>query len=287
MAVLSNTIVAADLVPAITVDYTSRIKANIDQFREMLGVSDMIALPAGSTVNIYALSKYNSPDQVNEGDVINLTEIKRTVAKSLTMTLKKYRKLTTAEAIQKVGRDVAINKTDEKFIAEIQKEIKGAFFTSLKTGTGTTTAAATLQAQLANGWAAVQAGFEDTDFSPIHFVHPTTAAAYLGSASITTQNAFGLSYIEDFLGLGTLVITTAVSAGDVWSTAKENFVGYNVPMNGDALAEFGLTSDETGLIGMNHFIADDRASIATLALCGVVFAPELLDHVYKGTISEQ
>lgn len=285
MAAPTNTTVAADLVPAISVDYTSRIRNNIDQFREVLGVSNMIALPAGNTINVYALSKYNSPSQVGEGEDIALTEIKRTVAKTLTLNLLKYRKNTTAEAIQKVGRDVALNMTDEKFIAEIQKDVKNAFFTSVKTGTGTATAGATLQAQLANLWDKLQQGFEDTDFDPIYFVHPTDIAGYLGSAAITTQNAFGMSYIEDFLGLGTVVITTQVTATNVWATAKQNLLGYYAPIGGDVAATFGLTSDETGMVGMMHDVVAKNASIDTLAMTGVVFAPELLDHVYKGVIT--
>lgn len=285
MSAISNTTLATDLAPAISLDYVSRIRNNIDQLREMLGISEMVPMAAGNNINMYSLTRYNTPEQVAEGYEIPLTEIKRTVAKSVTLAILKYRKLTTAEAIQKTGAEVAVNMTDDKLVSEIQKDIKAAFFTSLKTGTGTATAAENLQAQLANGWAKVVAGFEDMDASPIHFVHPTTAAAYLGSASITIQNAFGLQYVRDFLGLGTLVLTTAVSAGDVWSTAKENLCGFYAPVSGDLADQFNLSYDETGIIGIVHSILSARASIETLALAGVVFVPELLDHVYKGTIS--
>lgn len=285
MAAPSNTTLASDLVPAISVDYVSRIKANIAQLREVLGVSDMIPLSAGSTINIYKISKVNTPTQAGEGETIALTEIKREVAKTLTLALKKYRKNTTAEAIQKVGRDLAINKTDEKFINEIQKDIKKAFFTSIKTGTGTATAGANLQAQCANLWAKLQAGYEDMDFSPIYFVHPNDIAAYLGTANITVQNAFGMSYVEDFLGLGTVIITTEVTASNVWATAKENLIGYYAPASGDVAQAFGLTTDETGLIGMMHSVQSANASIDTLAMSGVVFAPEVVTLCYKGVIT--
>lgn len=285
MSAISNTTVAADVAPAITLDYVSRIRNNIDQLREMLGISEMIPMAAGNTINMYSLVRYNTPSQVAEGYEIPLTEIKRTVAKSVSLSLLKYRKLTTAEAIQKTGADVAMNMTDGKLVSEVQKDIKGAFFTSLKTGTGTATAAANLQAQLANGWAKVAEGFEDMDANPIHFVHPTTAAAYLGSASITVQNAFGLNYVRDFLGLGTLVLTTQVTAGDVWSTAKENLCGFYAPVSGDLADQFGLSYDETGIVGMTHSVLAARAGIETLVLAGVAFVPEILDHVYKGTIS--
>lgn len=285
MSALSNTTLAADVAPAVSLDYVSKIRDNIDQLREMLGVSEMVPMPAGNTINMYTLTRYNTPDQVAEGYEIPLTEIKRTVAKTVTLDLLKYRKLTTAEAIQKTGRDIAINVTDRKLVNSVQKDIKGGFFTSVKTGTGTATAGANLQAQLANNCAKLAAGFEDEDCSPIHFVHPDTVYGFLGAQTITVQTAFGMNYVRDFLGYGTLVITTAVSAGDVWSTAKENLCGFYAPVSGDLAEEFGLAYDETGIVGMVHTVNSARAGIETLVLAPVKFVPELIDHVYKGTIS--
>ena len=285
MAAPSNTTLSTDVAPAISLDYTSRIRDNIDQLREMLGISEMIPMAAGNTINMYSLTRYNTPAQVAEGFEVPLTEIKRTVAKSVTLALLKYRKLTTAEAIQKTGADIAVNMTDAKLVSEVQKDIKAAFFTSVKTGTGTVTAGTTLQEQLANNWAAVAAGFEDQDCRPIHFINPADAAAYLGAANITIQNAFGMQYIEDFLGLGTVVLTTQVTATNVWSTAKENLCGFYAPVNGDLADQFGLSYDETGLIGMVHNAMTSHASIETLLMAGVVFCPEVLTKVYKGIIT--
>lgn len=285
MSAINNTTLAADVAPAVSLDYVSRIRGNIDKLREMLGVSEMVPMAAGNTINMYSLTRYNTPSQVAEGYEIPLTEIKRTVAKSVTLSLLKYRKLTTAEAIQKTGREIAVNATDRKLVNAVQKDIKSAFFTSVKTGTGTAAAGANLQAQLANNMAKLAAGFEDEDCSPIHFVHPDTVYGYLGGATISTQNAFGMNYVRDFMGYGTLVITTAVTAGDVWSTAKENLCGFYAPVSGDLAAEFGLAYDETGIVGMTHAKNTERAGIETLVLAAVVFCPEILDHVYKGTIS--
>lgn len=138
-AAATNTTVAADLEPAISVDFTSRISQNIDELRRVLGISELVPMSAGTDIKIYKISKKNSPAQVGEGESINLTEIERKLVRTITLDLNKYRKNTTAEAIQKVGRSIAINQTDEKLIAEIQKDIKKAFYTALATGTGTAT----------------------------------------------------------------------------------------------------------------------------------------------------
>ena len=108
----------------------------------------------------------------------------------------------------------------------------------------------------------------------------------LGGAQITMQTAFGLSYVEDFLGLGTVVVSPRVAKGKTISTAKENLHGAYIPANsGDVAQSFGLTSDSTGLIGMKHSADDTNATINTLAMSGVIFYPERLDGVFVGTIN--
>lgn len=283
-AAATNTTVAADLEPAISVDFTSRISQNIDELRRVLGVSELVPMSAGTDIKIYKISKKNSPAQVGEGENINLTEIERKLVRTITLDLNKYRKNTTAEAIQKVGRSIAINQTDEKLIAEIQKDIKKAFYTALATGTGTATGT-TLQVTLANLWAKLQSYYEDMDVTPIFFVNPQDVADYLGTAQITMQTAFGFTYIENFLGLGTVVVTPQVVAKTVYATAQENLNGAYAPVSGDVGQTFGLTADATGLLGMTHQMKSDNATIDTLVLSNVVFYPEFADGIFKGTIS--
>lgn len=280
----TNTIVAADLEPAISIDFTSRIQQNITELREVLGISDLIPMAAGTDIKIYELKKVNTPSQVGEGETIPLTEIKRTLKSTITLDLDKYRKNTTAEAIQKVGRNMAVNQTDEKLISEIQKDIKKAFYTALATGTGTTTGT-DLQTALANLWAKLQTRYEDMDVTPVYFINPQDVADYLGTAQIEMQTAFGFTYIENFLGLGTAIISPQVTAKSVFATAKENLNGAYVPVSGDVAQTFGLTYDTTGTIGMTHQMKTDNATIDTLIMSCVKFFPEYADGVFKATIS--
>jgi len=100
------------------------------------------------------------------------------------------------------------------------------------------------------------------------------------------QTAFGWSYIEKFLGLGTTFVHPGLKRGEVAGTVVENLNGAYVPANGGDLAEsFQLTGDESGLVGMTHQIVTDNASITTLLFCSVVFYPEYLDGVIKATIA--
>lgn len=280
----TNTTLSTDLEPAISIDFTSRISSNIDELRELLGVSELIPMAAGTDIKIYEMKRVNTPAQVGEGETIPLTEITRKLKTTITLDLDKYRKNTTAEAIQKVGRSLAVNRTDEKLISEIQKDIKKSFYTTLATGTGTATGT-NLQITLANLWAKLQTRYEDMDVSPIYFINPQDVADYLGTAQIDMQTAFGFTYIENFLGLGTAIISPQVTAKTVYATAKENLNGAYVPVSGDVAQTFSLTYDETGTIGMTHQMKTDNATIDTLIMSCVKFFPEYADGVFKGTIS--
>ena len=109
---------------------------------------------------------------------------------------------------------------------------------------------------------------------------------YLKTARISMQNAFGFSYVEDFLGLGTVLVSPALAKGVVYGTAKENIKGIYAPASsGDVGSTVGLTSDSTGLIGMKHYVDNSTANPGTLVLSAVNFYCELLDGVIKGTIS--
>lgn len=284
-AVPENEIITTDLEPAISIDVTSNLNSNISELQNLLGVTDMQPMSAGTLIKMYKMEQVNTPEQVAEGEVIPLTKIQRKLAKTVELTFNKFRKQTTAEAIQKVGRNIAVNQTDEKLISGIRKSIKKAFYDALSSGTGTTSGTS-LQSALAQAWGGVKKYYEDEDATPIFFVSSDDVADYLSTAQITMQTTFGWTYIESFLGLGTAIITPALAKGKVIATAKENLRGAYVPAgSGDLAQSFNLTADSTGLVGMTHQIATDNASITTLIFCGVIFYPELLDGVVVSTIT--
>lgn len=281
----SGTIVTTDLEPAISIDFASRLASNIAELQQVLGITEMIPMASGTSIKIYKMTQVNTPDQVAEGETINLTEIKQELAKTITLTLKKFRKATTAEAIQRSGRALAVNRTDEKMLTGIQGGIKKDFYALLATGTGAVTGT-TLQNTLSAAWGKVKSFYQDQDATPIFFASSDDVAEYLGNAQISLQTAFGMSYVENFLGLGTLIVTPSLAKGKIYATAKENLNGAYVPANtGDIAQSFNLSGDATGMVGMTHYIQGSNATVETLAMSGVVFFPELLDGVIVGTIS--
>ena len=275
----------ADFEPAISVDFTSRIASNIASLQQILGIEQAEPMAEGSVIKVYNYGTVTPAAQVAEGVKITATKVTRTLAKTINLTLEKFRRETTAEAIQRVGRNVAINQADEKLIGAVRKRIKTSFFAHIMGGTGTATAGATLQAALANVWGAMQKGFEDEDVTPIFFVSSDDVASYLGTANVSTQTAFGFTYLENFLGLGTAIVSPSITKGAVYGTAKENLHMAYIPTSGSVGQLFGLTSDATGLVGMTHGINTDKATIDTLLMEGVEFYPEFQDKIYKATVT--
>lgn len=281
----AGTIITTDVEPAISIDMTSKLSKNINELRRILGINAIDYMPTGGMVKVYeAKIKGAIPAQVGEGETIPLTEVERKLAKTIEIVPKKYRKNTTLEAIQKAGQRIAVNTTDSKLIEAAQKDIKNSFYSMIALGTGTATGT-DLQTTLAQTWSALQVRYEDYDVAPVYFISPQDAADYLGSASITLQTAFGMTYIENFLGLGTAFIVPSLAQGVVYGTAKENLHLACAGSNSDVASTFGLTYDESGLVGMRHAIKEENATIETLIVSGAIFYPEYADGIVKGTIS--
>ena len=287
----TNTIVSTDLDPAISIDHNQRLVEGIQSLQTVFGITEMTPMAAGTQVKQYKYTKGTDPAQVNEGEVINLTHFDRKLVNTFDLVLKKFRKQSTAEAIQRVGRNKAIDDTDTLLMRSVQKGVKSDFFTFIGTGTGKadnlakkeTAARVSIQGAIAGIWSELSKHYEDMDVTPIYFINPTDIAIYLADAQITIQTAFGFQYVENFLGLGTVVLDHSITAGTVNGTVKENLNGIYIPAGGDVGAAFGLTADTTGLVGMKHYLADDSASVNTLLMSGVTFYAEDLAGVFNAT----
>lgn len=288
MAVETNLTKAADMKKIREVDFVNRFTHNsLAKLIEVLGVTRKIPMMEGSTMYVYSMSGELASGSVAEGEIIPLTKIEQTKTPIGDITLKKWRKAVSAEAIKKSGYQTAVVETDEKLLSLVQKGVRSDLFTFLNgdiTGAEDVTGT-TLQEALANAWGELQVLFEDDTAEAVYFVNPLDIAAYLGNASITTQNAFGMNYVEDFLGLGTVIISSQITQGTFVATAKENFILYYLTMNGDVADAFNLTADELGYIGIKSgYQNEERAQIESLVMNGIQFLVEYAGGVVKGTI---
>lgn len=275
---------STDIAPEKSIDHVNRFGNGIRALMQVLGITEMQELRDGDAVKIYKYTTAGGGDQSAEGEVIPLTQVKRTLAQTIKVTTKLYRKLTSIQALN-ANREVALEGTDNALLRKAQKAVKTAFYTVLATGTGTATAGATLQAAIANAWAALVAAFDDEDVTPIVFLNNEDVATYLGAASITTQSAMGISYVENFMGLSTAIISPSITKGSVIMTAKENLFGCYIGQGSESADAMGMTYDETGLVGMTHAVNTERGGVETLLASFVGFYPEDLAGVIVGSIS--
>jgi hypothetical protein len=287
MAAETNLIKAEQMKKVREADFASQFSFNsIGKLNEVLGVTRRIPLEEGTTLYTYKTTGTLQDGSVAEGEIIPLSQYETTKTPVGEITLDKWRKGVSAEAIKKSGYDAAVSDTDAALLRDVQSSIRTKLFNFINSLTGTSVTGTTLQAALAEAWGQAQTLFEDDAVEMVYFVNPQDIATYLGTAQITTQTAFGMNYVENFLGLGTVVTSSKITKGTFKATAKQNLVMYYLTMNGDVAGAFNLTADETGLVGINSgYQNKERAQLETLIMSGIQYLVDYADGVVSGTIS--
>lgn len=283
----TNVIKKANIAKVRELDFAQLFGENIVNLIKLLGITRKIPVQAGAVLKVLKVTGTLESGSVPEGEIIPLSQYATTWTAIGEMKLNKWRKATTAEAILKGGFDQAVNDTNAKLIRDIQKSIRSDFITYLGLGTGSASGT-TLQSALADAWGQLQVKFEDDDIQAVYILNPLDVADYLGTAQISTQTAFGFTYIENFLGLGTVILTAQVAQGTFYATASQNIVAYYIDARGaDGLGEaFDFTTDsETGFVGVHEESNYQRLQSETVAIAGVDIFAEQVDGVIVGEIN--
>ena len=280
---------ATDMKKIREVDFVQQFTHNsLAKLIEVLGVTRKIPMMEGTTMYYYTMSGELQSGAVSEGEIIPLSKIEQTKTPIGEITLNKWRKAVSAEAIKKSGYQTAVVETDAKLLSLVQNGIRTNLFSFLNgTISGSVSASgADLQDTLAACWGKLQVAFEDDTAQAVYFVNPLDIASYLGAAQVSVQTVFGMNYIEDFLGLGTVITSSRITQGTVIATAKENFIMYYLTMSGDIADAFELTADSLGYIGIKSgYQNEERAQIESLVMNGIQFLVEYAGGVVKGTIN--
>nr|DAE24916.1 MAG TPA: major capsid protein [Siphoviridae sp. ctljn1] len=289
MAVNENLITTTELTDAKLreIDFVNRFSENITKLVEALGITRKIAKQAGTTLKSYKAQGTLQSGKVAEGETIPLSKYKIVPKTYKDIELNKWAKATTIEAVQKYGFEQAVTKTSDQMLLDAQKGIRKNFFDFLGEETGKSTVTGVgMQQALARGWGKLKVLFEDDVVDTVYFVNPEDVAEYLGSASITTQNVFGMTYIENFLGLGTVFTNSSVPKGKYYATAKDNVVLYYIPVNGaDIDNVFKFTADETGYIGIHESSDYTNLTCLDTVVSGIEIFAERTDGVVVGSIT--
>ena len=282
-------------VSAREVDFVTRFNDNWDALRAILGIMRPIRKAPGTKLVSYKAEvdgALQGGTTVAERDEIPFTKMKVTEAGYADIEVAKYAKSVTIESVAKYGADVAVEKTDDAFLVALQNKVLADFYTFLGSGTLTRTES-TWQRALAMAKGAVLdkfAGMDKDVTEVVGFANILDAYNYLGDKEISVQTAFGLSYIENFLGYRTLFLLPEkyIASNRVIALPVENIDLYYVDPGDSEFARLGLNytvQGETNLIGVHAEGDYSRATGDMFAIMGMKLWAEYLDGIAIVTVS--
>jgi len=270
------------------IDFVSRFQNNWDELLEALQISNRIRKEPGTQLVAYTAS-VTLENTVGEGEEIpySLAEVE---AVPLTdITLGKYAKAVSIEAVNKFGAELAVRKTDNAFLNELQGNVLTAMYTFLQTGI-LTDSAANFQAGVAKAIGSVKQAFMQKRLGYgqiICFVNIMDAYNYLGAANLTVQSLFGIDYVENFMGADRLVLSSEIPSGTIVATPADNMILYYVDPSDANFAAMGLNYTTVGVTPLIGFHVNGNYNTAvgeTFALMGMVLAAEYIDGIAVITI---
>lgn len=273
------------------IDFVNNFSENIGKLTQALGLTRRLTLSQGSIVRRYGWDGTKAIDweagTVGEGELIPLSDTALKELDPVVVGFKKFRKQVSGELIQAVGQDMAINQTDANLLLQIQRELRKQFFGQMKTGATakTQTIGVGLQGAFAEVKGQLDVVFENYGGANqvIVLVHPTDLAKYLGTASLTTNTAFGLNYLVPFTGV-TVLPFTDIPVGHIYATVPQNLILASASVTGAAGSAFNMTSDATGLVGITHKAIPERFVIDTVAITGMQIISEIPEGVIDMTL---
>ena len=271
------------LLEAKTIDFIYRFEKDMRDFINVLGVFNQQPVTEGYTIKTkVALDTVTLQDgDVPEGDIIPLSKVEFGEGDSFEMSSKFWRKSTTYQAIQKYGFDQAVDRTDRGIISEIQKSIRNDVFSYIDENAAATesVASGSLQGAVATAWGTLEALFEGANRT-IVFANPLDVAKYIAGSDVTTQSAFGISYLEAFTNT-TILVSNAVERGEILATVPENLTLFYIPANSEGGQAFNLRSDESGFVGVGRQQVNMNATIESIFTSGIRILPEIANGMVK------
>lgn len=277
------------------IDFVTRFDKNWDALRTILGIFKPIRKEPGTSLVTYEAQMNDEALQgganVGEGEAIPFTQFKVVESKREDIVVEKYAKSLSLESVSKWGATVAIEKTDDAFMVELQNKVLKDFYTFLKTGTlkGTQKkwqkALAIAKGAVLNKFAGMNRNVTEV----VGFANVMDFYDWLGDKEITVQTMFGLQYIKDFFGFSTLFLLPDdyIPAKTVIATPVENIDLYYIDPGDSDFKKLGLdytTSGETNLIGFHAGGNYTNATGETYAIMGMKLWAEYLDGVCVVTV---
>lgn len=274
-------------------DFVSRFSDNWEALRKIMGIMRPIRKAPGTQLATYKATIALEDGAVPAGAVIPYSKATIEKVGFENLTIEKYAKAVPIEDVEKYGAAIAVQKSDEAFLAKLQNKVLTRFYTFLKTGSLTSTET-TWQRALAMAKGNVIDKFNQMDKSVtevVGFANVLDFYSYLGDKDITVQTMFGLNYVENFLGYSTLFLLSEpnIPRGTVIATPAENIDLYYIDPGDSEFAQLGLVytvQGETNLIGFHAGGNYTTAAGESFAIMGMILWAEYLDAIAVITFTE-
>lgn len=288
-----NLIMTADIqVEAREFDFVTRFENTWEHLREILGIMRPIKKQPGAVLKSKYVEGTLQSGNVAEGAEIPYSKFVVKEKPYAEMTIEKYAKAVSIEAIKDHGYENAVQMTDDQFLFELQENVTDKFYAYLKTGSLTSTES-TFQMALAMAKGKVVNKFKQMHKNAtgvVGFVNVLDVYEYLGAADITVQNQFGFQYLKDFMGYDVIFLLSEneIPRGKVIATPVENIVMYYVDPADSDFVKAGLVyttgAAETNLIGFHTQGNYNTAVSEAFAIMGLTLFAEYLDGIAVITV---
>lgn len=285
MAAIPNTITTQQFaINPREVDFVTSFGREITALTEIMGISRPIRKANGTILTAKKATGELENGTVAEGGLIPLSQFKVEPVELQSIELLKYRKAVTIEAIEKYGIETAIGMTDEEFKVQLQDEVLAQFYNFILTGQ-LTAEESTFQMAVAMAIGRVKDAFKKMHKAATGvavFANTLDVYEYLGGAQITVQAAFGMDYVENFLGADILFFSSEIPQGRVVATPVNNINVYYVDPGDGEFAQAGLaytTDADVPYIGFHTEGVYQRAQSESYAIIGLAIFAEYLNAV--------
>ena len=278
-------------VTARELDFVTRFGANWEALRNIMGIMRPIRKVPGTILKSYTASISLESGAVDPGAVIPYSKSTIVESSLSDLSIEKYAKAVTIEEVAQYGAEIAIQKSDEAFLNELQNTVLTRFYSFLNTGS-LTDSATTFQQGLALAKGLVLDKFQKmrkTVTEVVGFCNIMDFYGYLGDADITIQTMFGLTYVQNFMGYRVIFLLSApdIPEGKIIAVPRENIDLYYIDPADSEFAQLGLNyavAGETNLIGFHVEGNYNTALGASFAVMGMALWAEYLDGIAVVTL---
>lgn len=268
------------------IDFVTRFGDDWSALTDVLGITRPIEKADGTKLVSYTASIDLEDGEVPEGAVIPYSKATVVENEYGDIKLLKYAKAVTIEDVSKYGEEIAVTKTDDAFLSELQGKVLDGFYDALADDTyAMTDSYGSFQLAVAMAIGKVKDKFKKmrkNATNTVVWVNTLDAYEYLGAdVTVNIQTLFGLDYLKNVLGADVMILSSEIERGQVIATPTDNLIAYYVNPS-SAFTRLGLTyttDGNTNLIGFHVEPNYNTAVGATFAVMGFKLWFEYADGV--------